>query len=278
MVADAIMELWFAAVLGVVQGLTEFLPISSTAHLRIAPELLGQPDPGAAYSAVIQLGTLLAVVIYFARDLFVIMPRAMFRDRGSPEGRLPFYLIAGTVPIVVLGLTLKDYIVGDVRSLYVVAVALVAVGLLFFAAERFGAKQRSMAAIALGDALIIGLAQACALVPGVSRSGATIAAALFLGIRRSDAARFSFLLGIPAVAGAGIFELRDALNGVGEGAWAPIVVGTAFAAVSGYAAIAWLLRYLSKNSLAPFGIYRVVLGILLLALCAAGILESGSPG
>jgi undecaprenyl-diphosphatase len=271
------MELWFAAVLGVVQGLTEFLPISSTAHLRIVPELLGQPDPGAAYSAVIQLGTLLAVVVDFARDLFVTMPAAMLRDRSSPDARLPVYLIAGTIPIVILGLTLKDFIVGDARSLYVVAGALVGVGALFFVAEHFGSKHRPMVEIALADALIIGMAQACALVPGVSRSGATIAAALFLGLRRSDAARFSFLLGIPAIAGAGIYELRDALEVVGEGAWMPILVGTAFAAVSGYAAIAWLLRFLGRHSLAPFGAYRIALGILLLALCAAGVLESRSP-
>ncbi len=272
------MELWFAAVLGVVQGLTEFLPISSTAHLRIVPELLGQPDPGAAYSAVIQLGTLLAVVVYFARDLFVTMPTAILRDRKSAEARLPVYLMVGTVPIVVLGLSLEDLIVGDARSLYVVAGALVGVGLVFFAAERYGSKQRAMAAIAMRDALIIGLAQGCALVPGVSRSGATIAAALFLGLRRSDAARFSFLLGIPAIAGAGIYELKDALAIVGDGALAPILVGTAFAAISGYAAIAWLLRFLSRNSLAPFGIYRIVLGILLVMLCALGVLESGSAG
>lgn len=278
MVTCAIMALWFAAVLGVLQGLTEFLPISSTAHLRIAPELFGQPDPGAAYSAVIQLGTLLAVIVYFARDLFITMPTAILRDRSSPDARLPLYLIVGTVPIVVLGLSLEDLIVGDARSLYVVAAALIGVGLVFFAAERFGKKERGMAAIAMRDALIIGLAQGCALVPGVSRSGATIAAALFLGLRRSDAARFSFLLGIPAIAGAGLYELKDALAVVGDGAWTPILVGTAFAALSGYAAIAWLLRFLSRNSLAPFGIYRIVLGILLVVLCALGFLESGSPG
>jgi len=272
------MELWFAGVLGVVQGLTEFLPVSSTAHLRIAPELLGQPDPGAAYSAVIQLGTLVAVLVYFARDLFITMPAAILRDRSQPEARLPLYLIVGTVPIVVAGLTLEDLIVGEARSLYVVAAALIAVGIVFFVAERLGGKHRSMAALALGDALIIGLAQACALLPGVSRSGATIAAGLFLGLRRSDAARFSFLLGVPAIAGAGIYELPDALAAAGQEAWAPILVGTGFAAVSGYLAIAWLLRFLGRNSLVLFGGYRIVLGILLLVLCALGLLESRSPG
>ncbi|MCG8425677.1 MAG: undecaprenyl-diphosphatase UppP [Proteobacteria bacterium] len=265
------MPLWFAAVLGLVQGLTEFLPISSTAHLRITPELLGQPDPGAAFSAVIQLGTLLAVLVYFARDLFVEMPRAIVRDHTSPKGRLPYYLIAGTVPIVVMGLSLKDFITGDARSLYVVASALAGVGILMYIIDRRARDQRTMDEVTLSDAVIIGLAQSCALIPGVSRSGATIVAALFLGMRRADAARFSFLLGIPAIAGAGIFELADALSQLGQGAWLPIVIGTMTSFVSGYASIAWLLRYLQRNSLAPFAIYRVGLAMLLFALCISGV-------
>lgn len=270
------MSLWFAAFLGVVQGLTEFLPISSTAHLRIAPALLGQPDPGAAYSAVIQLGTLLAVIVYFARDLFIDMPRAMLRPRESASGRLPYYIAAGTVPIVVAGLSLKDFITGDARSLYVVSGALISVGVLMHLVDRRARDERTMDAITFGDALFIGLAQACALVPGVSRSGATIVAALFLGMRRSDAARFSFLLGIPAIAGAGIFELRDAVQDLGGQAFLPILVGTATAALSGYAAIAWLLRHLERHSLAPFAGYRVILGLLLIALCLAGVLAPGA--
>ena len=270
------MTLWFAAVLGVVQGLTEFIPVSSTAHLRVVPALLGQADPGAGFSAVIQLGTLLAVVIYFARDLFIEMPRAMLFDRGSPAARLPIYLVIGTIPIVVIGLTMKDFIIGDARSLYVVAGALIGVGGLFFVAEWRGGKDRVMAALTLVDVGIIGLAQAGALVPGVSRSGATILAALFLGLRRSDAARFSFLLGIPAIAGAGIYELGDVIDQFGADAWMAIVMGTTAAAISGYAAIAWLMRFLSKNSLAGFGFYRIGLGILLLALCIGGVLAPGS--
>ncbi len=271
------MSLWFAAVLGLVQGLTEFLPISSTGHLRIMPALLGQPDPGAAYSAVIQLGTLLAVLVYFARDLFVEMPVAMIRDPKGPKGRLPYYLVAGTIPIVVLGLSLKDFITGDARSLYVIAGTLAGVGLLMYIIDRKAADQRTIAEITLRDALIVGLAQAGALIPGVSRSGSTIVAALFLGMRRDDAARFSFLLGIPAIAGAGIFELKDAMSQLGSEAWLPIAIGTTAAAVSGYASIAWLIRYLQKRSLAPFAWYRVALGILLFALCIAGVLapESG---
>lgn len=271
------MPLWFAAILGLVQGLTEFLPISSTAHLRIVPALMGQPDPGAAYSAVIQLGTLVAVLAYFARDLFVDMPRAVFRGAGGgPTARLPFYLAVGTVPVVVLGLALKGFITGEARSLYVVASALIAVGVVMYLVDRGARGTRAMDALTWGDVLIIGLAQSMALVPGVSRSGATIVAALLVGMRRPDAARFSFLLGIPAIGGAGLYELGDALDQLGDEAWLPIVIGTIAAAVSGYASIAWLLRYLQRNSLAPFAAYRVGLGITLLALCIIGVLTPGS--
>ena len=269
------MDLWFAGVLGVVQGLTEFLPVSSTAHLRIFPALAGQPDPGAAFSAVIQLGTLLAVLIYFARDLFVDMPRAILVDRKSAEARRAGLLILGTIPIVIAGLSLKGFITGDARSLYVVATALIVVGAAFFVAERVGSQTRSMKAITVTDASLIGLAQACALIPGVSRSGATILMALLLGLQRPDAARFSFLLGVPAIAGAGLFEIRDAAAELGAGAWGPLIVGAGAAAVTGYAAIAWLLQYLRQHSLRRFGVYRIALGLLLLSLCIGGVLAPG---
>jgi undecaprenyl-diphosphatase len=267
---------WFAALLGLVQGLTEFLPISSTAHLRIAPELLGQPDPGAAFSAVIQLGTLLAVLIYFARDLFIDIPRAVLFQRDSAAARLPIYLAIGTVPIVALGLGLKDFIVGDARSLYVVAGALIAVGVVMHVVDRRATGLRAMDTITAMDALLIGVAQSLALIPGVSRSGSTIVAALLLGLRRPDAARFSFLLGIPAIAGAGVYEIGDALAALGPDAWTAVIIGTASAAVSGYLAIAWLLRYLQRKSLVPFALYRVGVGIALLLLCMAGVLTPGS--
>jgi len=270
------MELWFAALLGLVQGLTEFIPVSSTAHLRILPEAVGQPDPGAAFSAVIQLGTLLAVLVYFARDLFITMPKAMLTDRSSAEAKLPLLIALGSVPIVIAGLSLKNLITGDARSLYVVAIALAVVGAGFFVVERIGKQERGMLSLTWMDGMLIGLAQTLALVPGVSRSGATIACALILGLRRTDAARFSFLLGIPAIAGAGIFELRDALDTTGGSGWLPLVIGTTVAAISGYATIAWLLRFLSRKSLAPFGAYRIVLGILLLALCIGGVLAPRS--
>ena len=270
------MALWFAALLGLVQGLTEFLPISSTAHLRIAPALIGQSDPGAAFSAVIQLGTLLAVIIYFAKDLFVTMPRAMIKAPRSAEGRLPWYIAAGTVPIVIAGLTLKDFVTGSARSLYVVAVALAAVGILMAWVDRRSRRERTLELLTLRDAILIGLAQSLALIPGVSRSGSTIVCALLLGLRRPDAARFSFLLGIPAIAGAGIFELKDAAAAMGEDAWAPIAVGTLTAAISGYLSIAWLLRYLGKKTLTPFAIYRVLLGLFLLALIGSGVVAANT--
>ena len=264
------MSIWFAAVMGLVQGLTEFLPISSTAHLRIAPALLGQHDPGAAYTAVIQLGTLLAVIIYFAREIFLVMPRAILRDRSSPDARLPLYIAIGSVPIGVAGVLAKPYITGPLRSLYVVCAALAVVAVLMWWGDRRGGGRRTMADISWVHALAIGVAQAAALVPGVSRSGATITCALFLGLARPEAARFSFLLGIPAIGAAGVFELRDAMHAKGGAGPLALAVGTLTAAVVGYLSIAWLLRYLSRRTLAPFCIYRVALAALLLALMMAG--------
>jgi undecaprenyl-diphosphatase len=257
-------SLWLAILLGVVQGVTEFLPISSTAHLRITPTLLGQPDPGAAFDAVIQLGTLAAVIIYFAGDL-KRMARAVFVDRRSDDARLAWLVVAGTVPIGIAGVTLKDYVTGDLRSLYVIAGTLTFVGLLMVLVERRSLQQRVLGTLRLSDALIIGLAQACALVPGVSRSGATLTAALLLGLTRPAAARFSFLLSIPAIGAAGIFQMKDALEETG------LVVATLVSGLAGYASIAWLMRYLATRSLAPFAVYRVVLAALLLILCLTGI-------
>lgn len=264
-------KLWFAGLLGLVQGLTEFLPISSTAHLRITPALIGEPDPGPAFTAVIQLGTLVAVCVYFARDLFVTMPRAL--RTGGPEGRLPWLIALGTVPIVIAGIAFEEQVEGNLRSLYVIAVALIVVGLVMAWIDRGFAGVRTVRELAWADAAWIGFAQALALVPGVSRSGATICAALLVGMSRAEAARYSFLLGIPAIAGAGIFEARDAFRALGAGAVAPLVVGTLVAAISGYASIAWLLRFLTTRSLAPFTVYRVLLAGLLLGLLTAGIVE-----
>jgi undecaprenyl-diphosphatase len=269
------MALWFAALLGLVQGLTEFIPVSSTAHVRVVPALLGQADPGAAYTAVIQLGTLIAVLAYFAKDLAGI-PAAMFRDAGSFEGRLPWLLGVGTLPIVIAGLLLKKHIEGDLRSLYVIGSALVIVGIVMAVIDYYAGSRdshRPLATITITDALLVGLAQTLAIIPGVSRSGATICMILLLGFSRSDSARFSFLLSIPAIAGAGIFEAREAFRQLGSSALPALAVGTGVAAVTGYASIAWLIRFLGSNNLLGFAIYRVACGAALLAALAAGFLR-----
>jgi undecaprenyl-diphosphatase len=268
------MALWFAALLGIVQGLTEFLPISSTAHLRILPALFGKEDPGAAFTAVIQLGTLAAVLLYFAKDL-AALTSAMVRAPTSTEARLPWLLAAATVPIVIAGLVLKKHIEGDLRSLYVVAGTLIGVGVAMAIIDHIAGGRdnpRPLAAITLGDALLVGLAQTLALVPGVSRSGATICMTLLLGFSRSDAARFSFLLSIPAIAGAGIFELRSALATSASMQVGPLLVATATAFVTGYASIAWLMKWLGSHDLIGFAIYRIVAGIALLGAVLAGLL------
>lgn len=267
------LPLWFAIVLGALQGVSEFLPISSTAHLRLAPALLGQHDPGAAFTAVLQLGTLAAVLVYFARDLFVDLPRAMITAPRSQRGRLPLYLIAGTIPIGIAGIAGESLVEGDARSLWVVAAALVIVALIMIAIDRGPAGRRTIDDLALADVMWIGAAQALALVPGVSRSGATICAALVLGMRRTDAARFSFLLGVPAIAAAGIFKLPDAIRELGDDALVPLVTGTAVAAVVGYASIAWLLRYLGGHRFTGFAAYRILLGVTVIALLVGGVID-----
>jgi undecaprenyl-diphosphatase len=266
------MALWFAALLGLVQGLTEFIPVSSSAHLAIMPALFRQADPGPAYTAVIQLGTLIAVLAYFAKDL-VHVTQALFRDPTSPEGRLPLLLAAGTVPIVILGLALKKHIEGDLRSLYVVAGALIGVGLVMAMIDRWASGRgasKPFGDITLTDALLVGCAQSLALVPGVSRSGATICMALLIGLSRADSARFSFLLSIPAIAGAGIFELKDAVKVLGADAIPALAVGTGVAAITGYAAIAWLIKWLGSHDLLGFAIYRIIAGIALIGSLVAG--------
>ncbi len=270
------MPLWLAALLGLVQGLTEFIPVSSTAHLRIVSALTGQHDTGgAAYTAVIQLGTLVAVLAYFAKDL-VNVAGAMVRAPNTPEGRLPILIVIGTIPIVILGFALKKHVETDLRSLYVIATALIVVGvaMAFIDHHAAGRPGRGIATLTYQDAIYIGLAQTLALMPGVSRSGATICMALLLGLTRSDAARFSFLLSIPAVAGAGIFELRGALAELGRSAVPALAVGVGVAFVVGYASIAWFIRWLGTHQLVGFAVYRVVAGAGLLAALAAGLIES----
>ena len=256
--------------LGLVQGITEFLPISSTAHLRVVPALLGQPDPGAALTAVLQLGSLVAVIGFFLRDL-VGMVRAVLDParRRSQEARMLLYMVVGTVPIGILGLAFKDHIEGPLRSLRVIAVALIVVAVLMAVADRLASGKRELGEVRLRDAVLIGAAQALALVPGVSRSGITLVAGMALGLRRDASARFSFLLSVPAIGAAGVFELPTVLRaqGVSKGV---LIAGLLAAAVSGYLSIAWLLRYLRSRATTPFVVYRIALGILLLVGISLG--------
>jgi undecaprenyl-diphosphatase len=263
------MEGWFAALMGLVQGLTEFLPISSTAHLRLLPALLNRPDPGAAFTAVIQLGTLLAVIGYFLRELWSMTRAAVTRPR-SAEARLLWLMVAGTVPIGIAGVTLKRYVTGELRALVVVATALLVVGIIMGWVDRRARGERTVADLTWADALIVGAAQALALIPGVSRSGATITCALLLGFRRPDAARWSFLLSVPAIAAAGVFEMKDAAALLGDQALVPLALATVTAAVTGYASIAWLLAHLRTRSLLGFAVYRVLLGGGILLYLAVG--------
>jgi undecaprenyl-diphosphatase len=266
-----------AIVLGIVQGLTEFLPISSTAHLRVVPAFAGWPDPGAAFTAVTQLGTMLAVVIYFRADLLGIA-RTWTRSLREPalrselDARLGWYLIIATIPISIFGLAFKDQIETSARDLYLIGTALIVLGLILLAAERFGTRTREFGDVRLRDATVVGFAQALALIPGVSRSGSTITAGLFLGLRRETAARFSFLLSVPAVVLSGVFELTE-FSGASGSDLAALVVATAFAFVAGYAAIAFLLRFLVTHTTKVFVAYRVVLGAAVIVLAATGAIS-----
>ena len=267
-----------AVVLGLIQGLTEFLPISSSAHLRIFGEWFGWGDPGAAFTAVIQIGTELAVLIYFRHDIWRIgsaWVRSIYRPeyRGHLDARMGWYVIVGSMPIVILGVLFKDAIERDARNLWLVAVALIVFGLILGIADRFSGT-RTLKQVGLKDAILLGLAQTLALVPGVSRSGATISMGLFLGMGREAATRFAFLLAIPAVVGAGVYELKEIPNGHNDYGWGPTIVATVVSFIVGYAAIAWLLRYISTHSYMPFVIYRVALGTLTLGLLWAGVLTA----
>jgi undecaprenyl-diphosphatase len=266
-----------AIVLGVVQGLTEFLPISSTAHLRIVPAFLAWPDPGAAFTAVVQLGTMAAVLLYFRDDLWRILRTwlASLRHpelRGELAARMGWYIGLGTVPIAIFGFIFRDQIESGGRNLYVIGTTLIVLGLVLLWADRVGRRERVLPQIQARDATVIGLAQAGALVPGVSRSGATISAGLFRGFDRESAARYSFLLSVPAVVLSGLFEARKIGETGGPGA-APAIIATLLAFVVGYASIAWLLRYLVRHSTAIFVAYRVVLGAVVLALTGAGAIS-----
>lgn len=271
------MDVLQAIVLGAVQGLTEFLPISSSAHLLIVPKLAGWGDPGAAFSAVSQLGTMLAVVLFFWRDI-VRISWTWLRSLWTPElrhdldARMGWYIGIGTIPIGVAGLLFKDLIEGPARNLWLNSVMLIVFGLLLLLADQLGRKKKEVADLNMRDGLIIGGFQALALIPGSSRSGSTMTGALFLGYTREAAARYSFLLSIPAVVLSGLFELRKAFDGSLQ--VVPTAIATVVSFVVGYACIAWLLKFLTRHSTNVFVFYRVALGGVLLGLLAAGAISA----
>lgn len=271
------MSWWQVTALAVVQGLTEFLPVSSSGHLAIVSRLLFGTDAGASFTAVAQLGTEAAVLIYFARDIVRIV-RAWFnglfvKAHRNTDYLLGWYVIIGTIPICVLGLLFTDLIRSDVRNLWVVATALVVFSAVIALAERIGPQSRHLEQLNWRDALVVGSAQTLALIPGVSRSGSTISAGLLLGLDRELAARFGFLLAIPAVIASGFFSLPDAFHPVSEGMSATgpqLLVATLIAFVVGLAAVAWLLRFLVRHTMYWFVGYRVAAGLSVLCLLASG--------
>ncbi len=272
-----------AIILGIVQGLTEFLPVSSSAHVRIVGQLLHiGADPGAAFTAVIQLGTEAAVIVYFAGDLWRIISRwflALFRriPRNDPDAKMGWYIILGSIPIVVLGLLFQTQIETVLRSLWVIATTMIVFGILLGVADYVGAKKRRLKDLTVPHATIFGFAQALALIPGVSRSGGTITAGLFMGYERRAAARYSFLLAVPAVLGSGFYELykliKHPAGGVPE-VFGPAetAVATVVAFIIGLLVIAFFMNYISKRSFLPFVIYRLALGVTLIILLVTGVL------
>ncbi|MBC8139779.1 MAG: undecaprenyl-diphosphatase UppP [Fibrella sp.] len=275
------MDLLQAAVLGAVQGVTEFLPISSTAHLKIVPALLHWQEPAAASSAVIQLGTVASVLIYFAKDLWQITV-GFFKslragaDKNTLEARLGRGIILGTIPIVIVGIALKPFIVGDFRSMSVIAATQIVMALVLYAADKFTPKTRTIESITVKDCLIVGLAQCLAVVPGASRSGSTMTGGFLTGLNREAATRFAFLLSVPATALAGLAQLKDIFDKVPVKAGevqlntAELAVATIIAMLVGYGSIAWLIKLLRTQDTLVFVIYRILLGIILFVLIAQG--------
>ncbi|WP_019819726.1 undecaprenyl-diphosphate phosphatase [Saccharomonospora saliphila] len=269
---------WFEAlVLGLVQGLTEFLPISSSAHLRLTAAFAGWQDPGAAFTAVTQIGTELAVLLYFSRKIgrilrswFLSLIRAEYRR--DPDARMGWLIIVGSIPVGVLGLLFEDQIESVFRDLRLTAFTLIAFGLLLLAADRIGRKERTLDQLTVPHGLGYGIAQAFALIPGVSRSGGTITGGLLLGYKRADAAEYAFLLAVPAVLASGFYKLTDIGDGDAPGV-GPTVLATVVSFGVGYAVIAWLMAYIRKNSFLPFVIYRVVLGLAVLLLVLFDVLD-----
>lgn len=267
-----------AAILGVVQGLTEFLPVSSSAHLRIlGPLLPSGADPGAAFTAITQLGTEAAVLVYFRHDIARILVRwwgslTQPALRGDPDARMGWLILIGTLPIAVLGLLFKDAIETSLRHLAITATMLIVFALLLGWADRRAPQRRTLRELGWGHGLLFGLAQALALIPGVSRSGGTITAGLLMGYTREAAARYSFLLALPAVAASGFYQLYRSWGVSGPIAPGPTALATLIAFVVGYAVIVWFLKLVSTRGYMPFVLYRIALGALVLFLLAAGVL------
>ncbi|MFS8200018.1 undecaprenyl-diphosphate phosphatase [Streptomyces sp. CWNU-52B] len=281
---------WFESlILGLVQGLTEFLPVSSSAHLRLTAAFAEWKDPGAAFTAITQIGTEAAVLIYFRKDIGRIIS-AWFRSltdkamRQDHDARMGWLVIIGSIPIGVLGVTLKDQIEGPFRDLRVTATTLIVMGVVLGVADRLAARdesggkhrvareRKSLKDLSVKDGLIYGVCQAMALVPGVSRSGATISGGLLMGYTRESAARYSFLLAVPAVLASGAFELKDASEG-GHVSWGPTIFATIVAFVVGYVVIAWFMKFITTKSFMPFVYYRIALGILIIVLVSMGALS-----
>ena len=273
-------EILKAILLGIVQGLTEFLPISSTAHLRIIPSFFGWGDIGASYTAVIQVGTMIAIILYFRDDL-VKMTKAMMlsiksKDYRSKDTKLLIMICLGTIPIVIFGFLLKDIIRNQFRSMYIMAGSLIFFSIILYIADRFTKKKVDLAGMSYKDGIIVGFFQALALIPGASRSGSTISGAFFRDMTREDAARFSFLLSIPAVLLSGMYELfsqrATLLNG--ENAVLSLVIATVVSGVIGYWSIWFLISYIKKHSMMLFVVYRIVFGILIIILLSLNIIHN----
>lgn len=266
-------------VLSIVQGLTEFLPVSSSGHLRIVSELFWGQDAGASFTAVIQLGTELAVLVFFAKDIWRILTAwcaGIFdKQKRGFDYRMGWMVIAGTIPVGLAGVLLKDLIRENFRNLWITATVLILFSFVFIAAERFGRKTRGFDELTMKDAIVMGLWQCLALIPGVSRSGGTISGGLFLGLDREVATRFSFLLAIPAVLASGLFSLPDAFDPqAGQAATGlQLFVGAGIGFVLGYISIAWLLKFVSHHSFAWFAAYRIPLGVIVMILLATGVLQ-----
>lgn len=269
-----------AIVYGVIQGLTEFIPVSSTAHLRVIPALLGWTDVGAAYTAVIQIGTLVATFVYFKNDIADLV-KGFFEALktkdyfGNPHSRLFIVIIVGTIPIALAGVTLKKFIEGDARGLYVVSAMLILMALVLWMAEKAGKQEKDFSHITFKDGFLIGCAQALALIPGTSRSGITIAAGLFAGLKRDAAARYSFLLSIPAVTLSGFYELYQERNHLlAAGSKLSLIIATIVSGIVGYYAIKFLIAFLKTRSNLVFIIYRIILGIIILILLYTGVVHN----